>query len=82
MSEESRLITMEEYKRYLGIKKGEDINCFIPKYKQLYYSIDWCGTIVGTINTDRKQDKMALKLHNCFKTKAEAKRALKERMKC
>ena len=81
MSEESRLITMEEYKRYLGIKKGEESDVFIPKYKQPYYSIDWCGEIIVTINSDRKQDKMALRLHNCFKTKGEAKRALKERMK-
>lgn len=62
-------ITAEDWKIY----EGKTTQIWKPQRDETYYSIDKCGSILGTNNVGFDMDKKTIKFGNCFKTREKAK---------
>lgn len=62
-------ITAEDWKIY----EGKTTQIWKPRRDETYYSIDKCGSILGTNNVEFDMDKKTIKFGNCFKTREKAK---------
>ena len=61
--------TAEDWKIY----EGKTTQIWKPQRDETYYSIDKCGSILGTNNVEFDMDKKTIKFGNCFKTREKAK---------
>ena len=62
-------IIAEDWKIY----EGKPTQVWKPQMDEAYYSIDKCGSILGTNNVGFDMDKKTIKFGNCFKTREKAK---------
>lgn len=62
-------IIAEDWKIY----EGKPTQVWKPQMDETYYSIDKCGSILGTNNVEFDLDKKTIKFGNCFKTREKAK---------
>ena len=62
-------IIAEDWKIY----EGKPTQVWKPQMDETYYSIDKCGSILGTNNVGVDMDKKTIKFGNCFKTREKAK---------
>jgi hypothetical protein len=84
-NERVRVITEEQYKEYMELKKHisqqeKKVKRWKPKKREKYYAICRSDYIGCYIWTNKSSDILCFKLGNCFKTEEEARKEFDRRL--